>query len=120
MPIYLNIFLIKKMICLRLSFQKSVSQRLLIKHLQLIIASGAKPVLIKTIATPKTNSHDCFFNHIKHGRDYKPELCDFRLDRKQGEWFDELFAKMEKKYPQLIIIDPREGAMPKWSLQGRY
>ncbi len=75
--------------------------------LQLIIASGAKPVLVKTIATPRTNSHDCFYNHIKHRQKYKPELCDFSLDPKQEGWFDTLFAKMQSKYAQLIIIDPK-------------
>ncbi|MBA2652135.1 MAG: acyltransferase [Tatlockia sp.] len=80
--------------------------------LQLIIASGARPVLIKSIATPTSNARNCFYKHIIHREEYKPELCDFSLNPKQGEWFDELFAKMQKKYAQLIIIDPREVQCP--------
>ncbi|CDZ78001.1 O-acetyltransferase OatA [Legionella massiliensis] len=85
--------------------EKAVDQAL-----QLIIDSGARPVFIKSIALPSLddNPHDCFFKHIKRRVAYKPEQCDFNFDPKRDEWFDQLFAEMQKKYSQLIIIDPRK------------
>lgn len=75
--------------------------------LQIIVASGAKPVLIKSIALSKGNPYSCFFEHIKLRKKYNPEQCDFKLDVSEQIWSDDLFAKMQRKYSQLIIIDPR-------------
>src|SRR5258708_14508004 len=76
--------------------------------LQLIIASGARPVFIESVALPQENPYDCFFKHIKRLEKYLPEQCNFSFDPKQQEWFDDLFAQMQKKYSQLILIDPKK------------
>ncbi len=74
-----------------------------------IISSGAKPVLIKNTALMQHNTHDCFFKHIKLKQAYEPKQCDFTLSRAEGEeWFDSLFATMQLKYPELVLIDPKK------------
>ena len=78
------------------------------KALEIITASGAKPVIIKTTALMQGNFHDCFFKHIKLHQPYNPELCSFNLTLSDGEqWFDALFDKMKIKYPTLILLDPK-------------
>ncbi|KTD57559.1 acyltransferase family protein [Legionella shakespearei] len=81
--------------------------------LQTIIDSGAKPVLIKTIAlAPKGDPYVCFYNHIKQRKDYSPDQCDFDLQPERYQWIDGLFARMQAKYSQLIIIDPQSVQCP--------
>jgi peptidoglycan/LPS O-acetylase OafA/YrhL len=76
--------------------------------LEIITASGAKPVIVKTTALPQGNFKDCFFKHIKLRQPYNSELCSFNVTRLDGErWFDALFEKMKTKYPTLILIDPK-------------
>ncbi|WP_298628391.1 acyltransferase family protein [uncultured Legionella sp.] len=87
-------------------------ERALDRGLQLIIDSGAKPVLIKSIASTYGNPHECFFEHIKRRSQYKPELCEFHLKPEEQQWFDDLFIRMKKKYAQLIIIDPQKVLCP--------
>lgn len=75
--------------------------------LQLIIATGARPVLIKSIAaSPKGNPYRCFFNHIKKHELYNPEQCDYMVPPTYQDWVNTTFAKLKEKYPELIIIDP--------------
>lgn len=71
--------------------------------LQIIIASGATPVLLKTIVV--NNSYNCFY-HIKLRKKYQSEECDFTM---QSNWQDELFERLKRKYTQLIIIDPKQA-----------
>lgn len=72
--------------------------------LQIIITSGATPVLLKTIVI--NNSYNCFFDHIKLRRKYKSKECNFSM---QPNWQDDLFARLKRKYTQLIIIDPKQA-----------
>lgn len=76
------------------------------KALAIIIASGAKPVLIHATARIQNNFHDCFFKHIKQRTAYIPHECDFTFNEVQ--WLNQLFQQMQRKYPQLIIIDPKK------------
>ncbi|KTC92863.1 MULTISPECIES: acyltransferase family protein [Legionella] len=78
------------------------------KALQIIIDSGATPVLIKATASTTDNLRDCFFQHVKQRKKYNPEQCDFNLQTNADPWLDNLFLKMQKKYTQLVIIDPRK------------
>lgn len=83
------------------------------KALARITASGAKPVLIKTSALMQGNFHDCFFKHIKLHRSYAPEQCNFNYVLSYADqWFDQLFATIKIKYPQLILIDPKKVQCP--------
>lgn len=83
------------------------------KALQMIIDSGAKPILMKATAATPSNLHDCFFKHIKQRKPYNPEQCDFRLDTSREAWLNKLFRQMKNKYAELIIIDPLEVQCPK-------
>jgi len=76
------------------------------KALSIIIASGAKPVLIKTTAVSDENQHDCFFKHIKLHQSYDAKQCRFRP--KNEQWISNLFAKMKNKYADLVVIDPKD------------
>ncbi|WP_347252614.1 SGNH hydrolase domain-containing protein, partial [Legionella sp.] len=76
--------------------------------LQIITRSGAKPVLIKGTASTNENLRDCFFQHVKQRKKYDPEQCDFSLQVNIELWINQLFVEMQKKYPQLIVIDPKE------------
>ena len=78
------------------------------KALNIITASGAKPVLIKSTAIMEKNIHECFFKHIKLRQSYNAAQCDFDLTLSAGElWFDNLFERMKIQYPNLIVIDPK-------------
>lgn len=79
------------------------------KAINLIIASGAKPVLIKSTALMPDNVHNCFFRHIKLRQSYNSALCSFNFIMTEKEqWLSYLFKKMQDKYPQLILIDPKK------------
>lgn len=80
------------------------------KAINIIISSGAKPVIMKTTALMKAaNSQDCFFKHIKFHQPYDPKVCSVPNTLSNGElWFNALFAKMKAKYPQLVLIDPKD------------
>lgn len=92
-----------------LSLAKKRIETALDNALKTIIASGAKPVLIKTTALMQENFHDCFFKHIKLRQTYDPKQCSFNLTVSDSEqWFGNLFRKMKNKYPQLIVIDPKK------------
>lgn len=74
------------------------------KAIQLIIASGAKPVLVKTIGVDY-NAYNCYYNHVK--RDTSTRSCDFPLQQGEKLWFDNLFDAMKEKYDVLVTIDPK-------------
>ncbi|HAU1682760.1 TPA: acyltransferase [Legionella pneumophila] len=79
------------------------------KALGVIISSGAKPVLIESTALTHKNLHQCFFKHIKLRQHYNAEECRFTLTRSDNEiWLNQLFDNMQRKYPQLVIIDPKK------------
>lgn len=79
---------------------------------QLIVNTGATPVLIKATALIKKDLHECFFDHIKHRSTYFPDKCSFPIDAQKTQWFDQLFVNLQKKYSQLIIIDPKVVQCP--------
>ncbi len=84
-------------------------EKALDKGLQLITEAGSKPVLIKAIPlSHKGDPYLCFLKHIKQGTSYNPQDCDYKMVPEEQKWVNNLFAKMEKKYPQLIVIDPQK------------
>lgn len=79
------------------------------KALSLIVAAGSKPVLIKAIPIrQKGDPYLCFLKHIKNRQAYNPQECDYEIIPKQQRWINNLFVQMEKKYPELIVIDPQQ------------
>jgi peptidoglycan/LPS O-acetylase OafA/YrhL len=87
-------------------------EKALNKAIRMIIASGAKPVIIKPVAYVNEDSYACFLNHMKHRRKYDPKQCNFDLHPGEHEWFDALFTRMKNQYSELIIINPREVECP--------
>jgi len=71
-----------------------------------ITASGATPIIIKSTARMQHHIHDCFFKHIKLRTSYHAAECNFPLPAPAPQ-LERLFAAMQQKYPQLIIIDPK-------------
>ncbi|RUR11938.1 acyltransferase family protein [Legionella sp. km772] len=81
------------------------------RAVEIIVKAGSKPVLIKAIPlNPKVNSNLCFLKHLKQRTIYKPEDCDYKVV--QPEWLESLFADLEKKYPELIVLDPQPLLCP--------
>jgi hypothetical protein len=83
-------------------------EKALERALQLIVDAGSRPVLIKTIPLSPNDPYLCFLNHIKHRSSYNPKECDYEILPQNHIWINKLFTKMEKKYPQLMIIDPQK------------
>lgn len=80
------------------------------KSLDMIIKSGATPVIIKTIYTMPENYTDCFYQHIKLREKYIPNSCNRPTwDGDEKEWFSQLFVKLQQNYPTLIVIDPKDA-----------
>ena len=87
-------------------------EKALDKAIQIIIASGSMPILIKSIELGD-NIRDCFFDHIKRRSAYNPERCDFNVALNEQQWQNDLFSRLKNKYAQLIIIDPKKVQCPK-------
>ena len=79
------------------------------KAFDLIIKSGARPVIIKTIYNMPQNYMTCFYKHIKTRNDYISNSCNpTPWSGDDNEWFTQIFNKMKKDYPSLIVIDPKD------------
>lgn len=80
------------------------------KALDIIIGSGARPVIIKSIYAMPEKYMSCFYRHIKLRGHYSPEMCRHQpWNGDENEWFSQLFVKMKQRYPSLIIIDPKDA-----------
>lgn len=77
--------------------------------IQFIVDAGSRPVLIKAIPlSPKGDPYLCYLTHLKRGLTYNPQDCNYDVNAATQSRVNALFAKMEEKYPQLIIIDPQK------------
>jgi len=96
-----------------LTLTKNRLKTALKQALNMIVRTGARPVLIKSTAAVSENFHDCFFKHIKRRQPYQSEQCSFKLKLSDEEqWLNKLFAAMQTKYPQLLVIDPKRVQCP--------
>lgn len=83
------------------------------RALKIITDTGAKPVLIKSTAIMRKNAYKCVFKHIKLRRPYIPQQCDFTLQISPLDlWLNSVFDEMKIKYPQLILMDPKNVQCP--------
>ncbi|WP_317978192.1 SGNH hydrolase domain-containing protein [Tenebrionicola larvae] len=78
------------------------------KSLDIIIKSGAKPVIIKqTFLMPK-NYMRCFYDSVKLRKFNASNTCTSSpWLGDSDDWFATLFTSLKKDYPELIIIDPK-------------
>lgn len=78
--------------------------------LDIIIQSGARPVIIKQIYTMPDNFMHCFYDSVKFRKKYVSNSCNTNTwTDDSSEWFPQLFNRLEKTYPTLIIIDPKDA-----------
>lgn len=74
-----------------------------------IIATGAKPVIIKQVYTMPENYMHCFYDGVKWRKDYVANSCNSSSwSGDADDWFSQLFTKLQKIYPELIVIDPKD------------
>ncbi|MBU9819908.1 acyltransferase, partial [Rahnella sp. BCC 1045] len=77
--------------------------------LNMIVASGARPVIIRTIAPMPINYQKCIRHHVIFRKPYSQKECDNQNPQSQeNEWMLPLFAQLQKEYPTLIVIDPKK------------
>ncbi|OJY24626.1 MAG: acyltransferase [Legionella sp. 40-6] len=79
------------------------------RALNIIVQAGSRPIILDTTAIMEKNFHECFYRHIKQRQPYDSRQCQFNLRLGEGDiWMIRLFQKMQAKYPQLVIIDPKQ------------
>lgn len=88
---------------------RSRTEKALREALDIIVTSGAKPVIIKTINPMPHNFMTCFYQNVKLRRDYRSNHCGTgQFNGDEQEWFSRLFVKLKNEYPSLTIIDPKD------------
>lgn len=77
--------------------------------LDIIIATGAKPVFIKTVNFMPSGFMTCFYENAKLRKDFADNNCNPKNYKGEGNtWMDQLFVKLKQDYPTLITIDPKD------------
>ncbi|GLQ97599.1 acyltransferase family protein [Dyella mobilis] len=78
--------------------------------LDIIVKSGAIPVLIESPVTMPADYQTCFYHHLKWRQPAKADACPVLLqDDEQARWLNGLFARLKTDYPPLILIDPKDA-----------
>lgn len=78
------------------------------KAMGIIVKSGAKPVIIKTIYIAPKEYVPCFYQNVKLRAHNKDASCERGVWNGDGsDWFNQLFKQLKTEYPSLIIIDPK-------------
>jgi len=85
-------------------FSKAIRQAL-----NAIVASGARPVIIRTVAPMPVNYQQCIRHHVIFREPYRQEECDNQNPQSpEKEWTLPLFDQLQKEFPTLILIDPKK------------
>ncbi|MEN4610352.1 acyltransferase family protein [Pantoea agglomerans] len=85
-------------------FSKAIRQ-----SLSAIVSSGARPVIVRTIAPMPANYQKCIRHHVIFREPYRQDECDIQNPRSpEGEWTLPLFDQLQKEFPTLIVIDPKK------------
>ena len=78
--------------------------------LDIIVKSGATPAILESPAPMPDDYQVCFYRHIKLRAAPQANACPVRTaDDAATQWFDDLFVKLRKAYPTLILIDPKDA-----------
>lgn len=78
------------------------------KALDIIIASGATPVVIKTVNPMPAGFMTCFYANAKLRQDFADNHCNPKhYQNNDDSGFNQLFSRLAIDYPTLIIIDPK-------------
>lgn len=74
-----------------------------------IIASGATPVIVKSMAPMPAGFLTCFYEHFKTRRAYSENECNPHAQVNDAQWWTtKMFDALQQEFPQLIIIDPKK------------
>lgn len=85
-------------------FSKAMRQ-----SLNAIVSSGARPVIIRTVAPMPVNYQKCIRHHVIFRDPYRQDECDNQNPRSsESEWTLPLFNQLQKEFPTLIVIDPKK------------
>lgn len=77
--------------------------------LKAIIASGARPVIIRTVAPMPVNYQSCIRHHVIFREPYRQDECDNKNPQSpEKEWTLPLFDQLQKEFPTLIVVDPKK------------
>lgn len=83
------------------------------KALDIITASGARPILMRTIAPMPKGYMACRTKEVVLHHPYNKEACDATpTGSTENEWIMSLFKKMTDSYPTLLLIDPKKSQCP--------
>lgn len=81
--------------------------------LDIIIASGARPVFIKTIYPMPSGYQECISRQAVKRADFVRETCNEpRALPDEEPYIASLFTQLKKEYPSLMIIDPKAIQCP--------
>lgn len=79
--------------------------------LDMIVRSGATPVVVRTVQKTRHAYMACLYRDVKlGGRMTQGDVgdCVGQWDAGSVRWLDRLFSEMKARYPQLIVIDPKD------------
>lgn len=79
------------------------------RAIQIIIQSGARPVLVKSMFAMPENYLTCFYEHFKTRTNYLQGSCNPHPLLIKDNWTDLLFSSLQQKHPELIVIDPKNA-----------
>jgi len=79
------------------------------QSLSMIIASGARPVIIRTVAPMPVSYQKCIRHHVIFRMPYRQDECDNQNPQSpERDWTLPLFDQLQKEFPTLILIDPKK------------
>ncbi|MGC0878848.1 acyltransferase family protein [Pantoea agglomerans] len=77
--------------------------------LKVIIASGSRPVIIRTVAPMPVKYQSCIRHHVIFREPYRQDECDnLNPQSPEKDWTLPLFDQLQKEFPTLIVIDPKK------------
>lgn len=77
--------------------------------ISMIIESGARPVIIKTIYPMPKGYQECRQREAILRKTFSETACDSRrVQAQESQYLTTLFDMLKKEYPSLIIIDPKK------------
>lgn len=89
----------------KLRFSRAIRQAL-----SAIVTSGARPVIIRTVAPMPVNYQQCIRHHVIFREPYRQEECDNQNPQSpENEWTLPLFTQLQKEFPTLLVIDPKKA-----------
>lgn len=81
----------------------------LLKSLDIITRSGARPVLIKSNIVMPEGANDCLYRSIKLRGTIEEHHCATSIAQpEENPWLAQLFRDVKQAHPDLLIIDPKD------------